>query len=239
MKNVAASINRLIRNARLRFFGDIPAFVIVLKSDKERCSHVYGNVLSKLPICDILNATNAKKAEVDEFFRTETIFVDNSSADITYAKLACTISHIRVWKAIIAQDLERAIVFEDDVEIFDGFRSFVSKLQKQLPSNFDLVHLYVHHDRSEWLAHVRTTKKPYVTYIPRWGRSAYLLSRSGAKKLLLGFQTITRPGDQQMSDMAQAGLLSVYCASESYVNNLGQLSSTYKGERFRSNIWSE
>ena len=215
MTSVAASINRLVRNARLRFFGDIPAFIILLESDSERRSHVYGNVLTKLPTCDVVNATNAKKAEVDEFLRAEKILVANSYTDVTYAKLACTISHMRVWKSIVAQDLELAIVLEDDIAICDGFRLFVNKLQKQLPSNFDLVHLYVHHDRSEWLTQVTNTEKSYVPYIPRWGRSAYLLSCSGARKLLSGFKTITQPGDQQMSGMAQAGLLSVYSARDS------------------------
>jgi glycosyl transferase, family 25 len=246
MTIIAALFKRLNRNVRLRFFGDIPAFVILLECDQERRSHVHRNVLPKLPICDVVNATNAVKVEVDKFLHHEKIFVDNNYTHVTSAKLACTISHMRAWKAIVAQNLRHAIVLEDDVAIRDGFSLFIRKLKRQLPVNFDLVHLYVH-DRSEWLRQVANSghltsddnfsRSPYVSYIPKCGRSAYLLSRSGAEKLLLGFQTITRAGDCQISEMAQRGKLSVYCARESYVDNLGQLTWQYNGERFRSNIW--
>ena len=236
MTRIAALFKRLIRNVRLRFFGDIPAFVILLECDRERHSHVHRNVLPKLPICDVVNATNAVKVEVDKFLHNGKIFVDDNYTHVTYAKLACTISHMRAWKAIVAQDLRHAIVLEDDVAIRDGFSLFIRKLKKQLPVDFDLVHLYVS-DRSEWLRQVANTKMPYISYIPKWGRSAYLLSRSGAEKLLLGFQTIIRAGDCQISEMAQRGKLSVYCARDSYVDNLGQLTWQYNGERFRSTVW--
>jgi GR25 family glycosyltransferase involved in LPS biosynthesis len=184
----------------------------------------------------LARATNASKVEIDEFLGKEKVFVDENYTRVTPAKLACTISHIRAWKAIVAQDLGHAIVLEDDVAVRDGFSLFIRKLQRQLPANFDLVHLYVHHDRSEWLTHVTNTEKTFVSYIPTWGRSAYLISRSGAKKLLLDFRTITRHGDRQITEMAQRGKLLVYSATESYIDNLGQITPQYNGERFRSNI---
>jgi Glycosyltransferase family 25 (LPS biosynthesis protein) len=155
----------------------------------------------------------------------------------TLGKLACTISHIRTWQEIVVQDFEHAIVLEDDVAIRGGFAFFFRKLIRELPINFDLVHLYVSGDRSEWLKHAANTEKAYVDYIPLWGRSAYLLSRSGARKLLSGFHAITNNGDFQISDMAKRGRLSVYCAKHAYVDNLGQLAPKYNGERFRSSIW--
>jgi len=236
MTSIACSMKRLNKSVRLRLFGEIPVFVILLESDEERRSHVYRNVLPKLKICDVVSATNAAQSEVNKFLYNDKIFVDNNYTHVTTAKLACTISHMRVWKTIVAQDLRHAIVLEDDVAIRDGFNLFIRKLKRQLPVNFDLVHLYVS-DRNEWLRRVAKTKKAYVSYNPKWGRSAYLLSRSGAEKLLFGFQKIVRAGDCQISDMAQEGKLSVYCAAESYVDNLGQLTWQYKGERFRSTVW--
>jgi GR25 family glycosyltransferase involved in LPS biosynthesis len=249
------------RNIRLRFFGDVPAFVILLESDQERCSHVRRDVLPKLPICDIINATHHAEGELDAFLRDEKIDIGSYThiapahdlADLAgelgdreagteasrRRKLACSISHMRTWKAIVDQDLRHAIVLEDDVAVRDGFSLFIRKLKKQVPVNYDLVHLYVSGDRSEWLKHVANTKEAYVSYIPKWGRSAYLLSRSGAEKLLLGFQKIVRPGDVQIYQMAQTGKLSVYCATESYVDNLGQLHRQFNGEKFRSTLWPQ
>jgi GR25 family glycosyltransferase involved in LPS biosynthesis len=235
MTGIACFLKRLNRSVRLRLFGEIPVLVILLENNQERLFHVYRNVLPKLKICDVVYATNAIKGEVDKFLHNNKIFVDNNYTHVTTAKLACTVSRMRAWKTIVAKDLRHAIVLEDDVAIRDGFSLFIRKLKRQLPVNFDLVHLYVS-DRSEWLRRVANTKKAYVSYNPKWGRSAYLLSRLGAEKLLLGFQ-IVRAGDCQISDMAQEGKLSVYCAAESYVDNLGQLTWRYKGERFRSTVW--
>jgi GR25 family glycosyltransferase involved in LPS biosynthesis len=192
-------------------------------------------VLPKLAICNIIKATNAEKNEIDKFLRCEKI--DIVYNPVTLGKVACTISHIRTWKAILAQDLKHAIVLEDDVAIQKGFSSFIHKLIRELPIDFDLVHLYVHEDRSEWFRCAAKTEKAYVSYIPVWGRSAYLLSRRGAIKLLSGFHALTKSGDKQISEMAKRRELSVYCAKETYVDNLGQLRSQYNGERFRSNIW--
>jgi len=143
--------------------------------------------------------------------------------------------------------LKYAIVLEDDVAIREGFSLFINKLLPQLPAYFDLVHLYVHAHRSEWLKRAANTEKTYVSYIPVCGRSAYLLSRSGAEKLLVDFQSIKKNadvgygadpcGDIQICEMAQRGQLLVNSAKESRVDNLGQLLRQYNGERFRSNIY--
>jgi GR25 family glycosyltransferase involved in LPS biosynthesis len=229
-------------------YSDVPVFVILLESNEERYSHVHRDVLPKLQTCNIIKATNADKNEVEHFFREEKIDMGGAYTPMTLGKLACTISHIRTWKAIVAQHLKHAIVLEDDVAVRDGFTSFICKLISQIPINVDLVHLYVHAYRREWLRHAANTEKPHVSYIPVCGRSAYLLTRSCAEKLLLGFQTIDRNadfgygaepcGDIQIYEMAKRGKLNVCCAKESYVDNLGQLFRRYNGERFRSSIYT-
>jgi GR25 family glycosyltransferase involved in LPS biosynthesis len=231
------SFKNLFRRVKSKMIGEVPAFVILLERDEERRSHVHQNVVPRLPICRIISATDAEKGEVDKFFHAEKIVVGSNYTDSTPGKLACSISHIRTWKEIVVQNLAHAIVLEDDIAILDGFSSYIRSLVRQLPTDYDLVHLYVSEDRSEWLSQVENEKGAYVNYIPVWGRSAYLLSRSGAKKLLLDFQTITNHGDFQIREMAQKGKLLVYCVAESYIDNLGQSSSQYSGEQFKSNVY--
>jgi hypothetical protein len=154
-----ASVDELFK-LPFELHGHIPAFVILLESDQERYFHVHRDVLPKLPICNIIKATNAEKKEVEHFLREKKIDIDTIYTPITLGKLACTISHIRTWKAILAQDLKHAIVLEDDVAIRDGFIFFIRKLITQLPINFDLVHLYVSAHRSEWLRHASDRGAP-------------------------------------------------------------------------------
>src|SRR5262245_50047054 len=154
-------------------FPDVPVFVILLESNQDRYCHVHGDVVPKLPICNIVKATNAEANEIREFLRDNKI--DIRYNPLTLGKLACAISHIRTWKEIVVRDFEHAIVLEDDIAIREGFALCIRKLMKELPIDFDMVHLYVSEHRSEWLRYAADTEKAYVCYIPIWGCSAYIL----------------------------------------------------------------
>ncbi len=211
--------------------ADIPVFVILLRSDPGRSAHVYAHIVREFPACEVVAATEPH--EVADFLGQEKIAL---TATLAPPRIACSASHFRVWQEIIARDLPCAIVFEDDVAIRKGFKGFVRKLKAQLPSDFDLVHLYISAPRKEWKQRAADASGAYVSYVPQFGRSAYLVSRLGAQKLVAGFQTISANGDIQISRMAQDGTLSVYCASREYVENLGQLRFEFKGEKFRSTL---
>ena len=221
----------LERAQRLFNRADIPLFVILLQSDLGRRAHVYGHIVREFPACNVFPATEPR--EVAGFLDQEKITL---STLIVPPRIACTASHFRVWKEIIAQGIGCAIVFEDDVAIRKGFRRFVQELKAQLPPDFDVVHLYISAVRKEWKDHAARAAGAYVSYVPHFGRSAYLVSRSGAQKLIAAFQTIRAHGDVQISQLAQEGNLTVYSASREYVRNLGQLRSQFKGEKFRSTL---
>src|SRR5262249_50069106 len=65
----STSMARIDDLFKLELYDHIPAFVILLESDQERYSHVHRDVLPKLPICNIIKATNAEKKEVEHFLR--------------------------------------------------------------------------------------------------------------------------------------------------------------------------
>ncbi len=226
---------------------DVAAFVILLKRDNVRCSHVYEELLPSLykfmPIqykCEVMDATDAKTDDLDSFMAPGRMIKSIDSYDkVSPAKLACTISHMRVWKTIVASNLKHAIVLEDDVVAEDGFGVFLNDLTKCLPPTFDLVHLYIHPEfQSDWSNLAASAPQAFVDFVPRYGRSAYLLSQSGAQKLLRQFRHLSNHGDVQIAEMANRGDLSVYCASEMHVQNIGQIYQTFNDEKLRSTIHS-
>ena len=232
MVSLLSFTEKLIERALLPFSEKIPIFVILLESDHERRAHVYGHTKRRLPRCSVVSAI--QQDGVKAFFESEKVAV---SADLTLSKLACSASHMKVWKKISTSETPYAIVLEDDVAVLPDFELFAQRLVRKIPQNADLVHLYVSHNRAHWGRQVAKTKRAFVSYKPRWGRSAYLLSRRGAEKLLSGFRTIADHGDIQMANMAERGELSVFCASKECVSNLGQLFRGYRGEKFRSTVW--
>ncbi len=218
----------------LRASCSVPAFVIVLKSDDSRCAHVNENIVPKLSDCVLVDATDASKDGIEGIIKQRKMRVVSG---ISRPKLACTISHLRVWEEIVASNLKHAVILEDDVVIEDGFATYMGKLTNHLPPDYDLVHLYIHPEfENGWSNLAASTDLPFVEFIPGWGRSAYMVSRSGAQKLLEQFKHVTNFGDIQIAEMAQKGELSVYCASETHVQNIGQLFAPYAGEKLRSTI---
>jgi len=227
-----------MKNIKPYISDGIPAFVILLERDKDRSSHVYKDIVPRLDSCQVIAATDADGDDIEVFMQQclKPISIDDY-AKYSRPKFACTISHIRVWQRIVESNLEHAIVLEDDVVIDDGFEAFVRELKDQLPSTYDLAHLYIHPDfQSDWSRGADLADRAFVEFVPRWGRSAYLLSQTGAKKLLDLFEHVAHHGDMQIAQMAQRGDLSVYCASKMHVQNLGQMNLKYNGERFRSTV---
>jgi len=229
IRKIGDSIKRRWLRCNIEY---IPAFVILLQSDEERCIHVYSHLIRDMPFCNVVWAI--EKNEVGSFLEKEQIVVPET---LPLGKLACSASHIKVWNEIIIRQLPYAIVFEDDVSIRPGFISFIHELIKQIPSDFDLVHLYVSDPDGKWAKRACAANRTYLSYIPSWGRSAYLVSYSGAEKLVSGFKTITDFGDRQITTMARQGHLKVYCAGKAYVDNWGQLVAEFEGERLRSTVW--
>jgi len=223
---------RLVEFARSLFSSELPAFVILLQSSPARRTHVWGHTKRLLPHCEIVSAVEREDARG----RLEAEGIQVSDG-VPAGKLACSASHIAVWREIVRRGVACALVLEDDVALRPGFSLFVQRLKRQLPRDFDLVHLYVSYDRKEWRRKAVGTKQLFLRYAPRWGRSAYMVSLQGAEKLLADFRTISDHGDVQMARMAQQGRLLTFCASKASVDNLGQTRMTYRGEQFPSTVW--
>jgi len=107
---------------------------------------------------------------------------------MTFGEIGCFLSHYQIWQDMITQNSELVLVLEDDIK-FEPF--FVSKLQhlikelKSLEGDWDLVFLgrkILHNSDEPWLEGSSQLVRVDYTY---W-TLAYLLTKTGAKKLLEG-----------------------------------------------------
>jgi GR25 family glycosyltransferase involved in LPS biosynthesis len=102
---------------------------------------------------------------------------------MTRPEIAIALSHIAAWRLIAAGDVERVLVLEDDIMMRPRF---ATKLNREWPALVDaeaeLIY-FAYHDVSE----DRQSSKPVTQrrLTPGlWEASSYVLSRSGAQKLL-------------------------------------------------------
>ena len=103
--------------------------------------------------------------------------------DLTLGGLGCALSHIEIWKIIIALQLEKAMVVEDDTEFAPDFLRRFSCVVREFPVDWELVFLSgldVQHQCPQLLV------SPHLSHVPQLYRTTnlYLITHKGAKELL-------------------------------------------------------
>ncbi|KAJ6654623.1 hypothetical protein lerEdw1_006776 [Lerista edwardsae] len=109
-----------------------------------------------------------------------------SGRTLTKGEVGCFLSHYHVWKEIVEQGLEKAVVLEDDVRFGAHFKTRLLRLMVDLEEaqlSWDLIYLgrkQVNSEDEELLEDVRNLVVPEYSY---W-TLAYVISQQGARKLV-------------------------------------------------------
>ena len=150
-------------------------FIINLKRDSDKREKMKQK-LDKLNInyefFDAIDGTNTEHGGI------YTGWVDSyHNRYITKGEVGCSLSHYYIWENIINENIETAIILEDDVEVLDN--NFIEKVEN-VDNNYDLMYL----SRKKITGEI---EKPYnddiVYAAPSYWLCSYTLSLSGAKKL--------------------------------------------------------
>jgi len=133
----------------------------------------------------------------------------------TAGELGCTCSHRSIWDNVALHNLPYIIVLEDDISFKDKFLENTASAIAAMPADADLLYLHILpideiHYPSE-VSHRYSESDEDVGKIVRflgnpWGTQAYIVTLSGAKKLL----QLTR-------------LLSVHAIDDAIIKNKGKL----------------
>lgn len=121
--------------------------------------------------------------------------------DLSLGEVGCAMSHINLYEKIISEKIERCIILEDDIYIHSKFREIIEKII--LIDNSEITFLY-HGKAKSWFIkrnlpdgyrlakYISPSKKSKRGIISTAG---YILSLSGAKKLLSVSYPIRMPAD--------------------------------------------
>lgn len=122
------------------------------------------------------------------------IKIDQNTIDrrieMTSQEVAVALSHIEVWKLIASGDVKYTLVLEDDTYFVRKFCTKVDKLWKDVTnqtselSSFDLLYLSFQEVGPEATSRKITTKLAHKPNRGIWQASGYVLSKSGAEKLI-------------------------------------------------------
>jgi glycosyl transferase family 25 len=107
------------------------------------------------------------------------------SADLLPGEIGCYASHLVAAKTLLESGQPAAAIFEDDVILLDGLENALQQTLEHAPRDWDLINVAISSRRSM----LSVSKMPLGRHIVRysrypWGVAGYLLSRTGAQKLL-------------------------------------------------------
>jgi len=154
----------------------LPVLYINLDQDKDRRAHILETLAQ-----DEDNLRLMRVAALEPPIALPgAAFADTLSV----GEIGCYASHMKAWDALLASRSQFAVVLEDDARVPPNLADLVPDMIAVLPEHWDLVHLY---DRDGYPARplgAVGTEHELVRYsrVPG-GCVAYLISRSGARKL--------------------------------------------------------
>lgn len=180
-----------------------PMFVLNLDRSKERWEQASSVMTDAGLDVQRFAAVDGRQLSIEELHKESTkiaTFLQPRGV------IGCYLSHKKFWNMVVDKDLDAAIVFEDDVELVDGFKekleANLAKLREEKPEDqdFDVILLgaigRVHPQAKDaigslFFSHYIGGKRPLklindYRYQPRRpaGTHAYMVSRKGAEKLL-------------------------------------------------------
>lgn len=137
-------------------------------------------------------------------------------------RFGCYITHVRVWKQVLENSLREVLVLEDDVVLAAEFFKNLVHLTSMLPTSWDVLYLNSGH------THVAGKVRPGLIQLKgALGTFAYLISLSGARKLLddLALRS-DAPIDHVLDKGIYTGKLSAFQAEPPLAFHEGLLPST-------------
>lgn len=107
---------------------------------------------------------------------------------MSIGELGCCYSHRLAWKRVVDEDLPYAVVFEDDIVLYDDFSERLLEVLKAIPSEADFISI---NQRARWARPPKTSETEFVRpctsgviRVMCTGMYAYIITNQGARKLL-------------------------------------------------------
>ncbi len=201
-----------------------PIFVVNLKRHTDRRQHITQE-LQKLALpyrmIEAVDGQLLSDDEIQKVYSEEGAIKDKSvKRPLSKSEIACALSHQSIYKIMLAEDIEQAIILEDDAVLNQQFIETAQAAQKLLPNDWQLLLLGYGEffDGKKWQFHeicqiqiaqslsadLKITLPLSIAYCT----FAYLINQSGARQLLEQIQPLSRPIDHYTGDHK---MINVYC----------------------------
>lgn len=232
---------------------DLDYYVINLDSAKDRLTLVDAQMKSINQTYHRWTATSGQELDSSLFGIKEVmegIFI-TGFREWSKNEAACGVSHIRIWQKMVRENIPYLAILEDDVQLLGDLPRTIEELC--LPPDAEIVLLNARSKGGEDVKyHCNRSNYSYREVIGGAGTDGYLLTLSGAKKLLKVLYPLNDPLDFQMfshfasvqsndtspfywrlpqNNSARGILLRAYRIEPTLVDQVQSIDSTIGGQR--------
>jgi GR25 family glycosyltransferase involved in LPS biosynthesis len=145
-----------------------------------RISAIDGN---ELDLDKLTNDLVTKQGITDAKDKMQRVYIP-----LTKGAIGCALSHREVWRTIINNDIQNALVLEDDIIFDKKFHQKLEKLKNKWPRGYDIIYLGYHQATNRYImdniTHGVTPNKYFTSSRKVFGTFGYIVSNEGARKLL-------------------------------------------------------
>lgn len=190
-----------------------PVFVISLARSHDRRAFIEKHMHGRSIEFSFFDAVDGKGLSESELER-----VDFPAArefcghDLSLGEVGCAMSHIRIYEKMVAENIERCIVLEDDIYLHGSFQAIAERAIATCQSDI----IFLHHGKVKSWPWMKKMPEGYrlARYISPSRQSkrgiistaGYILTLSGAKKLLSKAYPVRMPSDYLTGRLQLNGL---------------------------------
>lgn len=219
----------------------IPVYVISLARSHDRRSMVAKQMQHLAIDYSFIDAVDGK--QIDSQILKQVDFEQAKAFcghELSLGEVGCAMSHIKVYELMVAQNIKRCVVLEDDIYLHMHFKALVSSAINQ--TNDDII--FLHHGKAKYWPWMKKLTQGYrlAKYISPSKTShrgiistaGYIITLTGAKKLLNVAYPVRMPSDY-LTGRLQLNQLSA-CGIEPCCLDVGLFDSTIDDRNYGHHI---
>jgi len=182
-----------------------PIFIINLASDIDKRKHMESvcesnNIDGRF--IDAVYGKNLSSIEIQQIY-DKNLALEESGRELTFGEIGCTLSHLHIYQTMMNENIEQAVVLEDDVLLTENFQKLIDNVDL-FPNDYDLMLLGYYSDEvTEEITPANIWSRRKIIngvssqrlVLPTYGTHGYLINKSGAQKLLKELAIIKKPID--------------------------------------------
>lgn len=187
-------LNTLAMNPPLKIF------VINLVQATARKKHVLRQLSKQQLNAEFIQAVDGnllKQAQINQIY-SKSKSLQSMKRPLTKGEIACAMSHLNIHQKMLDENIEQAVILEDDIILGDDFVATVEKIQAIAPKNWQLILLGYHPYSCNFTIlkpSILPNTKLVVPLTLATGTHGYLINKAGAGRLLSTLKTLSMPID--------------------------------------------